>query len=88
MWKAAAEQVFFSLSTCYGGLIALASYNKFHTNPLRNTLIIGLGDWFTSFFAGFVIFSFIGALANSLGVKVNEVAENGMINNYAKKLNH
>lgn len=35
VWKDAAVQVFFSLSACWGGLITLASYNKFHNNALR-----------------------------------------------------
>ena len=77
VWKAAAEQIFFSLSACYGGLITLASYNKFHTNVFRDTMIIAFGNCMTSFFAGFVIFSFLGALALQLGVKVSEVTTSG-----------
>lgn len=77
MWKAAAEQTFFSLSTCFGGLITLASYNRFHNNVFRDTMIVTLGDSFTSFFSGFVVFSFLGALAKKLGVKVSEVTESG-----------
>lgn len=35
VWGDAAVQVFFSMSTCWGGLITLASYNKFNNNCLR-----------------------------------------------------
>ncbi|XP_067947283.1 sodium- and chloride-dependent neutral and basic amino acid transporter B(0+)-like [Watersipora subatra] len=78
VWKSAAEQTFFSLSTCYGGLITLASYNNFNNNVLRDTVILTLGDTCTSFFSGFVIFSFLGALAKNLGVRVSEVTDSGI----------
>ncbi len=35
VWSDAAVQIFYSLSTCTGGLIAMASYNKFNNNCLR-----------------------------------------------------
>lgn len=35
VWKDAAEQVFFSLGPAFGGLMTMASYNKFHTNCKR-----------------------------------------------------
>lgn len=35
VWFDAAVQIFFTMSTSYGGLIALASYNKFNQNTLR-----------------------------------------------------
>lgn len=78
VWKDAAVQIFFSLSTSWGGLIALSSYNRFHNDCLRDSLIVSIGNCLTSFFAGFVIFSFLGFLAKELGTTVDLVAEDGV----------
>ncbi|ELU04638.1 hypothetical protein CAPTEDRAFT_155040 [Capitella teleta] len=78
VWKDAAVQIFFSLSDSWGGLIALSSYNRFHNHALRDSLIVSLGNCITSFFAGFVIFSFLGFLAERLGSTVDKVATDGI----------
>ncbi|KAI1232790.1 Sodium- and chloride-dependent glycine transporter 2, partial [Lamprotornis superbus] len=67
VWKDAATQIFFSLSAAWGGLITLSSYNKFHNNCYSAT----------SIFAGFVIFSVIGFMANELKVNIEAVADQG-----------
>ena len=77
VWKDAAVQIFFSLSASYGGLISLSSYNRFHNDCIRDTLIVSLGNCLTSFFAGFVIFSFLGFLAEEQKLEVPEVAASG-----------
>ena len=70
VWEAAAVQIFFSLSVAGGGLITLASYNKFHNNVIRDTFIVCIGNCLTSVVAGFAIFSVLGFMAKELGKKI------------------
>ncbi|CBY35674.1 unnamed protein product [Oikopleura dioica] len=77
VWKDAATQIFFSLSASWGGLITLASYNEFDNNIVRDTLIVVLTNSATSIFAGLTIFSYLGFMAHSMGVEVEDVARQG-----------
>ncbi|ESO12934.1 hypothetical protein HELRODRAFT_188048 [Helobdella robusta] len=77
VWNDAAIQMFFSMSNCWGGLITLSSYNRFHNNCMRDTIIVTLSNWATGIFAGFVIFSFLGFMAHSMGVSVDKVVDSG-----------
>ena len=77
VWKDAANQIFFSMSIAGGGLITLSSYNRFHNNILRDSLIVAVGDSLTCVLGGFVIFSFLGSLAGQLGKGIEDVATEG-----------
>lgn len=77
VWFDAAVQIFFIMSTSYGGLITLASYNEFNRNTFRDTFIITLANAFTSIFAGFVVFAFIGYVAHVTQQDVNSVVVSG-----------
>ncbi|CAF0721987.1 unnamed protein product [Rotaria sordida] len=77
VWKEACTQVFYALSCCSGGLIAMASFNDFNNNVYRDTLSICLVTWFTSIFGGFAIFTVLGHMATKMGVSVAEVAKGG-----------
>ena len=63
VWTAAATQIFFSLGVGYGGLISFASYNKKDEDIVQDAMILSCGNCFTSFFAGFAIFSILGNMA-------------------------
>lgn len=77
VWSDAASQIFYNLSACTGGLIAMASYNKFKNNCLRDSIIVPIVNAFTSLYAGFVVFSVLGFMAVQKGVGVEDVAVGG-----------
>ncbi len=57
--------------------MALASYNKFRSNILRDAVIVSLGNCGTSIFAGFVVFAYIGYLSKITGQQIENVVQAG-----------
>lgn len=77
MWSDAATQVFYSLGTCSGGMIAMASYNPFRNKCLRDSLIVPTVSTLTSIYSGFAIFFVLGFMARLKDVDVGKVATQG-----------
>ncbi|KAM3911110.1 sodium- and chloride-dependent neutral and basic amino acid transporter B(0+)-like [Leptodactylus fuscus] len=77
VWRDAATQIFYSLNTAWGGLIALSSYNKFNNNCYWDSIVVSVINCLTSILAGFAIFSILGHMALVSGKKVSEVVNEG-----------
>merc|ERR1719412_1522420 len=75
VWRKAAEQMFFSLSVSWGGLIMFGSYNKFKTRVHIHATLISSLDFVTSIIAGVVVFSILGHLSCKLGVPIESVVQ-------------
>nr|XP_020037940.1 sodium-dependent dopamine transporter [Castor canadensis] len=77
VWIDAATQVCFSLGIGFGVLIAFSSYNKFTNNCYRDAIITTSINSLTSFSSGFVVFSFLGYMAQKHSVPIGDVATDG-----------
>ncbi|XP_076436470.1 sodium- and chloride-dependent GABA transporter 1-like [Babylonia areolata] len=77
VWVEAALQVFYSLGPGWGGLIVMASFNKFQNNCLRDALILTLIGEGTSIFGGFPIFAVLGNMAYVSGQAIDKVVASG-----------
>ncbi|XP_035794367.1 sodium-dependent nutrient amino acid transporter 1-like [Anopheles albimanus] len=78
VWYEAVTQCFFSLTICFGGLIAYSSFNNFSNNIYQHAVIITSLDTVTSLVAGCVVFGVIGHLAHVTGeADIAKVVEGG-----------
>ncbi|XP_048776098.2 sodium-dependent proline transporter-like [Ostrea edulis] len=75
VWVEAGMQVFFSLGPAWGGLITMSSYNKFNNKCMKDAWYGTLADGLTSFYAGFVVFSILGFMANDVGLTMEEISK-------------
>lgn len=78
IWTDAVTQIFFSLSPCWGGIITLASMNKFHNNFHSDAMLIVAINYATCFFSGLVAFAILGHMSSYSGIAINEVVESGL----------
>jgi len=77
VWVDAAVQIFYSVGAGFGVHLAYASYNKFDNNCYRDCLVTSVVNSFTSFFSGFVIFTYLGYMSWLRGKDIESVAEQG-----------
>jgi len=76
-WIDSATQIFFAYSIGTGALPALGSYNKFHHNCVKDTVITCIVNTGTCVFAGIVTFSILGHMAHNQGVEIEKVVASG-----------
>ena len=77
VWVDAAVQVFYSIGVGFGVHLTYASFNKFHNNCYADCLITAAVNSLTSFYSGFVIFTYLGYMAYSMNKEIQNVASEG-----------
>ncbi|KAL4234396.1 Sodium-dependent noradrenaline transporter [Mactra antiquata] len=77
VWIDAAVQIMFSMGCGFGTHIAYASHNKFNNNCYVDCMFTAAVNSFTSIFSGFVVFSYLGYMANRQQKHINHVAQEG-----------
>uniref|UniRef100_A0A0N4ZG91 Transporter n=1 Tax=Parastrongyloides trichosuri TaxID=131310 RepID=A0A0N4ZG91_PARTI len=73
LWKAAAEQVFYSLGIDAGPLISMASFSRYRNNIFRDAALLVILDTITSILCGTIIFSFCGFLAKVQSKELTDI---------------
>jgi NSS family neurotransmitter:Na+ symporter len=73
VWSAAASQVILSLGLGMGQLVAFSSKRKDNKGTVKSSFIIAGSVFLFSILAGVTVFSTLGTLAHSQGVKVDEL---------------
>ncbi|XP_034256150.1 sodium-dependent noradrenaline transporter-like [Thrips palmi] len=77
VWVDAAVQIFYSVGAGFGVHLSYASYNRFDNNCYNDCLITTAVNCFTSFFSGFVIFTYLGFMSHKQGIPISNVATEG-----------
>ncbi|VDN05708.1 unnamed protein product [Thelazia callipaeda] len=74
IWKAAAEQVFYSLGIDAGPLISMASFSRYRNNIYRDAVAVVL-MYINFILSAMVIFSFIGFIAQNQQRPLDEILQ-------------
>ncbi|XP_076806651.1 sodium- and chloride-dependent GABA transporter 3-like isoform X2 [Clavelina lepadiformis] len=77
VWIDAGSQIFFSYGICFTVLITFGSYNQFHNNCYRQSVILASSCSLTSLLASFVVFSILGHMSVTQSKNITEVATQG-----------
>lgn len=77
MWIDAAVQVFYSTGVGFGVHLTYASFNKRNNDCYRDALTTAAVNSLTSFYSGFVVFTYLGYLAAQTNKEVDKVASEG-----------
>ncbi|KAL1115231.1 hypothetical protein AAG570_007262, partial [Ranatra chinensis] len=77
VWLDAAVQIFYSVGAGFGVHLSYASYNNFNNNCFNDCIITTAVNCFTSFFSGFVIFTYLGFMSHKQGIPISSVATEG-----------
>lgn len=78
----AASQTFNSMGCAFGSMICFASYNKYNNNILQDTIAVWVVNGVTSLLVGVFAFATIGNIATEQGTSIEDVLDDGKINNY------
>ena len=73
VWLEAATQIFFSLGSSTGVIIALSSYSSSSNTALRDTTFVCIVNSATSLFSGITIFCILGYKSHETGVSIDDV---------------
>uniref|UniRef100_A0A5S6QXS4 Transporter n=1 Tax=Trichuris muris TaxID=70415 RepID=A0A5S6QXS4_TRIMR len=77
VWIDAVTQIFFTYGLALGAIVALGSYNDYRNGVVKQAALICILDSSTSFFTGFVVFSFVGYMAHEQSKPIDQVALSG-----------
>ncbi|XP_050537399.1 sodium-dependent noradrenaline transporter-like [Daktulosphaira vitifoliae] len=77
VWVDAAVQIFYSVGAGFGVHLSYASYNNIKNNCYTDCLITTAVNCFTSFFSGFVIFTYLGYMSHQQQKPISSVATEG-----------
>jgi NSS family neurotransmitter:Na+ symporter len=78
VWVAAYGQIFYSLSICFGIMLAYSSYLPKKSDIVNNAFITAFGNCSFSLLSGIAVFSILGNMALNNGKAVADIADGGV----------